>query len=71
MQTELLQQALDNLHNNHMAIEKTKFLAREYMYWKNIYVCIEITVKYSSTCLGFQQTQLKEKIITHEIPDKQ
>ena len=38
------------------------------MYWVNINNNIENYVKSSSTCLEFQQTQLKEKTIHHDMP---
>ena len=45
-------------------------MACESIYWTNINDDIEKTVTNCSTCLDFQQTQLKEKIICHEIPAK-
>ena len=62
------QQVLDQLHVNHMGIEKTKLLACESVYWVNINNDIENHVKNCSMCLEFQQTQPKEKTINHNIP---
>ena len=61
-------QALDQLHINHMAIEKTKLLAHESIYWVNINDDIENFIKHCTTCLTFQQTQPKDKMIHHDIP---
>ena len=61
-------QALDQLHINHMGIEKIKLLACGPIYWANINNDIESFIKNSTICLAFQQTQLKEKIIHHDIP---
>ena len=54
-------QVLDQLHINHMGIEKTKLLACESIYWPNINDEVENFIKKCSTCLTFQQTQPKEK----------
>ena len=64
----LKQQALDQLHVNHMCIEKTKLLGHKSIYWVNINNDIENHVKNCSTCLEFQQMQPKEKTIHHDIP---
>ena len=64
----LRQQGLDQLHINHMDIEKTKLLACECVYWQSINADIEKYIKQCATCLEFQQTQPKEKIIHHEVP---
>ena len=66
--TSLKQQVLDQLHTNHMGIEKTKLLTCESVYWADINVDIEKHIKNCATCLEFQQTQPKEKIIHHSIP---
>ena len=59
---------LDQLHTNHMAIEKTKLLAQESVYLSSINADIENYIKHRATCLKFQQMQPKEKIIHHDIP---
>ena len=64
----LKQQVLNQLHINHMGIEKTKLLAHECVYWHSINTDIEKYIKQCVTCLEFQQTQPKEKIIHHEVP---
>ena len=64
----LKQQVLDQLHMNHMDIEKMKLLACECVYWHSINTDIEKYIKQCTTCLEFQQMQPKEKIIHHEVP---
>ena len=64
----LKQQAIDQLHVNHMGIEKTKLLACKSIYWVNVNNDIENYIKNCSTCLEFQQTQPMDKIIHHDIP---
>ena len=59
--------ALDKLHVNHMGIEKTKLLACELVYWVNINDDNENCIKNCTTCLTFQQTQPKDKVIHHDI----
>ena len=63
----LKQQVLTQLHLNHMGIEKTKLLAHESVFWHNINAYIEAYIKLCATCLEFQQTQPKEKIMHHDI----
>ena len=65
---ELKQQVLGQLHLNHMGIEKTKLLMCESVYWIDINTDIEKHIKSCNTCLEFQQTQPKEKILHHDIP---
>ena len=43
--TNLKQQVLDQLHTNHMGIEKTKLLACESVYWADMNVDIEKHIK--------------------------
>ena len=64
----LRQQVLNQLHINHMGIEKTKLLMHKCVYWHSINADIEKYIKQCATCLEFQQMQPKEKIIHHEIP---
>ena len=63
-------QALDQLHVIHMGIEKTKLLACESIYWVNINGDIENYIKIFATCLTVQQTQAKDKMIHHDIPER-
>ena len=64
--TVLKQHVLDQLHTNHMGIEKTMLLAHESVYWADINTDIEKHIK-NCTCLEFQQMQPKEKILYHDI----
>ena len=64
----LKQQVLAQLHTNHMGIEKTKLLACESVFWHNINANIKAYIKLCATCVEFQQTQPKEKIMHHDIP---
>ena len=52
-------QALVQIHSNTQCI-----------YWFNMNANIENTIKHFFTCLDFEQTQPKEKIIHHKIPGK-
>ena len=64
----LRQQVLDQLHTNHMGIEKMKMLAHKCVYWHSINADIEKYIKQCVTCLEFQKMQPKEKIIHHDVP---
>ena len=68
MPNGLRQQVLNQLHTNHMGVEKTKLLAHESVYWPSINANIEKYIKQCATCLKFQQMQSKEKFIHHNIP---
>ena len=52
---KLKMQALDELHVNHMGIEKTKLLASESIYWVNINDDIENYVKIVLHALHFSR----------------
>ena len=64
----LKQQVLNQLHMNHMGIEKMKLLACKCIYWHSINTDIEKYIKQCTTCLEVQQMQPKEKIIHHKVP---
>ena len=51
-----------------MGIETTKLLALESVYWSSINADIKNYIKFCATCLEFQQTHPKERIIHHKIP---
>ena len=61
---------LDNLHINHMGIEKTRLLACKSMYWINMNADIEDIVENFLTCLDLHTTQTKDKTISHKIPGR-
>ena len=65
---DVQKQVLDQLHLNHMGIEKMKLLMCKSVYWVNINTNIENHIKSCNTCLEFQQMQCKEKVIHHDIP---
>ena len=48
------QQVLDQLHLNHMGIEKTNLLTHESVYWVDINTDIDKHIKSCNTCLEFQ-----------------
>ena len=68
IQNSLKEQVLNQLHTNHMGIEKTKLLAHECVYWPRINADIKKYIKQFVTCLQFQQMQPQERIIHHNIP---
>ena len=51
-----------------MRLEKTKLLTHKSVYWVNINDDIETYITNCATCLTFQQTQPKDKMIHHDIP---
>ena len=65
---QLRNDILDQLHEAHMEIEKTKRLARECVYWPNIHHYIERIVKTCQACQENQPEQKHETMIAREIP---
>ena len=59
---------LQQLHQGHMGIERTRRLARESVYWPNINQDIENLVKKCPTCQQHQPCQQKEPLDPHDIP---
>ena len=66
--TSLRQPVLDQLHTNHMGIEKTKLLACKSVYWSSINADIKKYIKTVLPTLNINRHILKEKIIHHNIP---
>ena len=57
----LRQQVLDQLHTNHMGIEKTRLLAHECVYWHSINADIEKYIKQCATCLEFSRCSQRKR----------
>ena len=62
--------ALGQLHINSMDIEKMRMLGLEFIYRMNRNANIGITIKNCLIFLDFQETQLKDKTLSHEIPGR-
>ena len=55
------QEILENLHQSHMGISKTKARARETVYWPNINRHIEMLIKKCEVCQTYQKQQQKKQ----------
>ena len=66
----LQNKALNQMHLNHMGIEKTYLLVCQYINWINMKADIEETIKNCPTCLVFQATLHKDKTMSHKISGK-
>ena len=66
----LQEQELEELHINHMGMEKTKLLVHESIYCPGINNNNEKYMKNFSTCLEFWKTKPKEQIMHHKILGK-
>ena len=62
--TNLRHQIIEQLHTNHMGIEKTKLLACESVYWPSINADIDNFIKKCPTCLHFQQCNQRRRSTT-------
>ena len=51
-----------------MGIEKCKAHTRVYVYWPNMYCDIENTVKQCVVCNGYANTNYKEPLLPHPVP---
>ena len=64
----LNQQALDQLHLNHMGIEKMKLLMHESVYWVDIYTDIEKHIKIVTCVLSFSRCSPRRRWYTMTFP---
>ena len=55
------QEILENLHQSHMEISKTKARARKTVYWPNINQHIEMLIKKCEVCQTYQKQQQKKQ----------
>ena len=56
---------IDILHETHLGITKTKLLAREPIFWPNIYTQITLKIEQCSTCQKTQKTNTQRT--THQL----
>ena len=66
--TDLRQDILNQLHQGHQGIERTRRLARETVYWPNINKDIEQISKNCYACQENQVKQQREPLQPHDIP---
>ena len=64
----LIKKILDQLHSNHIRIEKLWLLTRDSVYWINMNPDIDHVVKQYTTCMEYQHTHPQEKALHYEIP---
>lgn len=65
----LRENILSQLHASHLGIEKTKKRARTIVYWPGIDESIENMIAKCSTCQKYRSKNVKEPMISHEVPD--
>ena len=64
----LQEDILNQLHESHMGIEKTRRLARQSVYWPGMNDDISQMIKRCGICQELQPSNHKEPLIPHEIP---
>jgi hypothetical protein len=67
--TTMRKQMLMKLHESHLGIEKTKKLAREYIFWPGMNAQIAEIVSKCGTCLANRNSNRKGPMKMSEIPD--
>lgn len=66
----LRSEVLNLLHKSHLGIEKTKQRARSLVYWPGLDSDIEDKVGSCSTCQRNRNSNIRDTMISHEIPDR-
>ena len=61
-------EVLTKIHEGHLGIERSKLRAKEAVYWPGMSSQIEDLVTNCSTCQELRQSNQKEPMIPHEIP---
>ncbi|CAM1293241.1 Uncharacterised protein g678 [Pycnogonum litorale] len=61
---------IEQLHYGHLGVEKTRWRARDTVYWININQDIEKAIKSCVTCQEYARSQCKEPLLPHEIPTR-
>ncbi|MEE4247439.1 MAG: RNase H-like domain-containing protein [Kangiellaceae bacterium] len=64
----LREDILQQLHQAHLGIERTRRLARETVYWPGINNEIELQTKACTKCQKYMPAQQQETTIPHEVP---
>ena len=67
---QLQKQTPQQLHSNHIGVEKMELLVHESVCWLTMNAGIGSSVKQCAPCPDYQQMQLHVKTIPHEIPSK-
>jgi hypothetical protein len=60
---------LRKLHESHLGIEKTKQLARDFMYWPGLNGQISDMISKCGICLEHRNSKQKEPMIPSDIPE--
>ncbi|KAL0894614.1 hypothetical protein ABMA27_013176 [Loxostege sticticalis] len=60
---------LKKMHEGHLGMTKMKQLARTLYYWPNIDSHIEELVKRCFVCQTYQNNNIKEPLLSHEVPE--
>ena len=66
---EIRKEIVERLHSSHQGIEYTLNLARDTVYWPGITQQLQNRVENCDTCLKFSNTQQKQPMMSHTIPE--
>ena len=66
----LQKDTLKKLHQSHQGVEKTKHLARQSIFWPGMSAQIEDVVSNCSICLRHRNSNTKEPLHPHELPQR-
>jgi hypothetical protein len=59
---------LEKIHTGHMGISKCQLRARDTVFWPKINQQIKDIVNNCTTCQKYQESQMLEPMIPHEVP---
>lgn len=66
----LQREMLNKIHEPHLGIVKTKQRARDVLFWPGLMSQVEDTVSQCSVCNSHRPANVKEPMMSHDIPDR-
>lgn len=68
--TALRHEMVQKVHDSHMGVEKSLQRAKDIMFWPRMTSDITDYVLSCSICLQYRQSNAKEPLVSHEVPDR-
>lgn len=67
--TKLRKTILNSIHESHMGIQRCQTLARQSVYWPNMYNDIFIMISNCEICMKHRNSKTKQEMISHDVYD--